>query len=631
MRIGSYILCSLITASSAAMASAEPTVELPSFADNRVLELDHFSSTLPLPVTDDPDAELVYDSMQTLSLVATSLLVRGDRGGADSSHATIAGAELADGLDRIQRMLQRLADGSIPRADRAAARHALRLFQREARQQLGTLAVPDPDRLDEQMHELLGPLVQAVRRLGGATPPSGWWSMIETPGPVMHPHVLNELMARASTADWLGDRDRARLSERLTAAGERDASNRRIKSLLQVVIAIDAVRGLPGGRGIADRLGNRFMEVLEFDPGGLPPEAALIEVARVIERMHAYRSSVMPRELSLASRRLYASLSRQYEKGERAMLQQILPMLESESPRSDPGIVASIQSQSKPLEMLALLARSPQWDEQIRRVHPPSAEGWSRRVAVLQRDLGDMQKREEAIDALEVMGAVIDGMHTMPLESKLGDADDLRSRLLAGTENDLAEAIVAARIAWVQEASAGRFDGRFASRMALQRRLLSAVQRTTVLLAVDDEIDSLNDWAGWYATPGVLGAWQERLVVRLRIAATALRESEPGIASAQLDRAEQDLEVLELLAMLRSRRPGTTPEGDAGMRLVGQLAQSPAEDAWMLEHRADLAVMARTILELGAARRTGFVDEADAMERDAANHARRLRGRLGPG
>jgi hypothetical protein len=630
MRIGSYIMCSMITASMGAMSFAEPAVELPSFADNRVLELDHFSSTLPLPVADDPDAELVYDSMQTLSLVATSLLVRGDRGGADSSHATITGAELADGLDHIQRMLQRLGDGSIPRADRAAARHALRLFQREARQRLGTLAVPDPDRLDELLHDLLGPLVQAVRRLGGTTPPSGWWPVTGTPGLAMNPLVLEELMTRASAADWLGDRDRARLSERLIAIGERDASSRRMKALLHVVVAIDAVRGLPGGRGIADRLGNRFMEVVEFDPGGLPPEAALTEVARVIERMHAYRSGEMPRELSLPSRRLYASLSRQYEEGERAMLQQILPMLESKSPRSDPALVASIHGQSEPLEMLALLARSPRWHEQVRRVHPPSAEGWSRQVAVLQRDLGDLQKREEAIDALEVMGTVIDGMHTMPLESKLGDPDGLRSRLLAGTEVDLAESIMATRVAWVQEASAGRPDGLFVSRMSLQRRLLSAVERTSVLMEVDDEIDVLNDWSGWYTPPGVLRAWQERLVVRLRIAATALRESEPSVVSAQLDRAEQDLEVLELLALLR-RRPASMPEGDAGMLLVGRLARSPGEDAWMLEHRVDLAIMSRTILELGAARRTGFVEEADAMERDAAYHARRLRGRLPPG
>jgi len=631
MRIDSFIKCSAVIASMSPMSMSQPDVQPSTFADTRVLELDRFSNALPLPSTDDQDSELVYDSMQTLSLVATSLLVRGDRGGAESSHATIAGAELADSLDDMQRMLQRLGDGSLPRADRTAARHALRLFQREARQRLATLAVPDPERLDEQLHDLLGPLVQAVRRLEGWTPPTGWWQVTEsTPRPA-HPRVVEEIEARASAVDWLGDRDRARLTERLAMADGSDESMRRMKALLELVVAIDAVRGLPGGRGLAERLGDRFMEVVEFDPGELPPAAALIEVARLIERMHAYRFREMPPELSRPGRRLYARLSRQYEEGERAMLQQIPLMLESESPRSDPGMVASIRAQSDPLEMLELLARSPGWQEQVRRVHPPSVEGWSRRVGVLQRDLGDLQKREDAIDALQVMGAVIDGMSSMPLESRLDQPDALRSRLLAGTEMELAEAIVAARIAWVQEASTGRLDGPIADRMVLQRRLLSAVKRASVLVELDDGLDALNDWSGWYTTPGILAALHSRMVTRLRIASTALRESEPGIASDQLDRGEQDLEVLELLSLLRSRRPDSTQAGDAGFRLVGRLARSPREGAWMIEHRQELAVLARTILELDAARRDGFVHEADAMETKAANRARRLRERLGPG
>jgi len=631
MRIDSFIKWSVVIASMAPMSVAQSDVQPSTFADSRVLELDRFSSTLALPSTDDQDQELVYDTMQTLSLVATSLLVRGDRGGAESSHATIAGAALADSLDDMQRMLQRLGDGSLPRADRTAARHALRRFQREARQRLATLAVPDPERLDAQLHDLLGPLVQAVRRIEGSTPPTGWWTGAgSTPRPA-HPPVAEELEARASVADWLGDRDRARLTERLAMADGGDVSKRRMKALLQLVVAIDAVRALPGGRVLAERLGDRFMEVVEFDPGELPPEAALIEVARLIERMHAFRSSEMPPELSRPGRRLYASLSRQYEEGERAMLKQLPLILESESPRSDPGMVALIQAQSDPLEMLQLLARSPGWQEQVRRVHPPSVEQWSRRVGVLQRDLGDPQKREDAIDDLEVLGAVIDGMSSMPLESRLDQPDAIRSRLLAGTEADLAEAIVAARVAWVQEALTGSLDGPVAERMVLQRRLLSAVQRASVLEELDNGLDALNDWSGWYTTPGILVALHARMVTRLRIASTALRESEPGIASDQLDRVEQDLEILELVSLLHGRRPDSTLEATAGMRLVGRLAQPPREGAWMLEHRHELAVLARTMLELDAARRDGFVHEADAMETKAANRARRLRERLGPG
>lgn len=613
MRNVPSILCLLIAMATCRVSGEEPQVESPTFADMRIAQLDVSDGSVPRSGGAGTDRELVDDCMQTLSLVATSLLVRGDRGGEASSHATLAGAALADGLPVVRARLSRLGDAAIPIDDRIAARNAMNLFNRDARRALPTLAVAVPNRLDEQLQGIFAPLAEAVGLLSGSAVPSGWWTSdatgVETVATGLPDVRLRELLSKV---DWLGDRDRARLRERLAMSFAEAPDS--IEALLEVAQAIESIRALADGRMQAKRLGDRFMEILEFEVGAPPSASAIIEVGRIMDRMAEYRGLEIPPGMPMPMRRRYADLTREYERAERIILRELDTLLAADSPRTDPSLVAFIKAQAEPLVVIELLNRSSQWFERVRSLDPSSVERFRRRIAVLHRALVEPTTRADAIRSLASIGEVIDDLDVRGSDDTDRGHGEYRSRLLAGTGSMLDADWSSAAGQWARDVADGRTDSTASSRLKRHRRLGAVVDRVLALSYDDGDIDVLNRWAGWYVVPEAMSAWRERLELRLRIAATAIKESEPEIADAQLDLAEQDLAVLELVHDLRSLVPDSIGGREGASGLIGRLAHPPADDAWMLEHRADLARLARSLLELHALRRNGFADEAAGLE-----------------
>ena len=623
MRHVPFILCLLIATTTPGVSDDDSQFESPTFADMRISRLDASDGSVPSSGSESTDRELVGDCMQTLSLVATSLLVRGDRGGEASSHATLAGAALADGLPVVRARLSRLGDATIPADDRTAARNMMNLFNRDARRALPTLAVAAPDRLDEQLQRIFAPLAEAVGLLSGSTVRSGWWTSdatgVETAATSLPDVRLRELL---SEVDWLGDRDRARIRERLATSFAADPD--RIEALSEVAEAIESIRALPEGRLLANRLGDRFMEILEFGVGAPPSSSAIVEVGRIVDRMGEYRSLEIPPGMPMPMRRRYADLTREYELAERIILRELDTLLAADSPRTDPSLVAFIKAQAEPLVVVELLARSSQWSDRVRNLDPASTERFGRRIAVLHRELIEPDTRADAIRSLGAIGAVIEDLDARSADAPKPEHTEYRSRLLAGTGTQLDAAWSSAVGDWVGDVADGRSDSPASDRLNRHRRLEAALDRVLALPYDDGDIDVLNRWTGWYVIPEEMSAWRERLELRLRIAATGITESEPEIVDSQLALAEQDLIVLELVHDLRSRVPDDIGELGGSTGLIGRLANPPGDDAWMLEHRSDLARLARSMLELHALRRNGFVDDAAGLERRIADRARGL-------
>lgn len=622
---GVVATCIGLLPSALATSPAEPpSIGSPSYADWRIEELDAWSNELPLPDISDADARLVHETMQTLTLIATSLLVQGERGGAASSPAMVAGATLADGLGAIHEVLLRMSAGRVPIADLEAARELLAAFEREARLRLGMLAVPNPELLDENLVAIFTPLQQAMRRLDSGPCPSGWWEQEQaTQGPLGFEDVSRELEELAAAADWLGERDRQSLSDRLEEASnslpppddleafELDR-RRRAGALLRVARAIDAVRGTRKGRTDAASLGKVFMVMLASSEGPLPPVESTVEIARIIERMDAYRRHEMG-DLPMSLRTLHVRLGELYRRSERNLLDHIDALLASDSPRSDPAIVSSIMEQAEHLEALQQVSLVPVWIEVGAAIDPPSREPLERQLKKMNRLLLDLDERPDARRAMRALDWQTRVFVELPLEDRLRQADPELDRLMAGLGPELVDGIASARVQWIQDWAAGDANGEGAMELWRHLRLLRSIEATEQLLGTTLPGDGLNDWSGWHVPSGVMDTWLRRLNTRQRVAATALVHEEASEADSQLDRMETDLSILRLVTFLLAEQP-TVPAASDAARIVGQLAHPPRESAWMLEHREELADTCRYVLEMVAARRDGRADEADAIE-----------------
>ena len=612
---------------SAAFATAEPPVDAPTFAELRVVELDRWSDELTLPGASE-GSELVYDATQVLTQIATGLLVRGDRGGASSSGATMAGAALADGLDVIRRQLELVDDPSIPEANRASARSSLRRFLGEARRRLATLAIPNPDRLDVQLAELLEPLVEAIRHLTGSTVPGGWWNEV---GPDEPDDPWSRLRARFDAVEWLNTAARNRVLERVDAVAGDPAQAEAVGALVLVVDAIDALHGQPEGRSRAVVLGRRFEDLVLFRERGLPAGPALIEVARVVDRMARDRTIRTPESLPRNVRRLHATIRRSYDRAERDMVEQLPALVASAAPRTDPSLVAAIRAHSSPLERMLLLGDSAGWSDAVRTIDPGAGPLLDRRLGVLRRALGVEASESDvsaAMDSIRTIGDALSLLRPLANEEALTDADPERDRLLAGTARALSDDLDRLRRALVREIVADPPARDAVSALRLRRRLLDRVDRFRAVTAHDDAWSGIEGWSGWYVDPELVERVEDRIATRLRIAATALQQDEPGVARRQLDRVDRDLSLGELLARLVAARPDRTPDGTSGAVLVGRLAVPPGPEAWMVEHRDSMARLARFLLESDAALADGRIEDAEWFEDRAAAIVRDLTTRL---
>jgi hypothetical protein len=220
----------------------------------------------------------------------------------------------------------------------------------------------------------------------------------------------------------------------------------------------------------------------------------------------------------------------------------------------------------------------------------------------------------------------------LPLEGQLRQGDPELDHLLSGQAQILADAIDSARIQWIRELAEGELDGDGAKMLQRQWRLLAGVKQA--LEMEQGSLSGLNDWAGWYVPAGVLESWQDRIATRLRIAATALIQSEPEMADAHLQRLAIDMSVVLLVQHLLASRPPDAME-QAGLpvpvRLIGQLVHEPEDDSWMIQQRAVLAEISHYVLERMAARHDGRIEEADEIEKWLSDRSHALHQQLGDG
>ncbi len=615
-----FLLCMPASLQDASLANG---MNEPGWAQVQVRRVDDYLYSLPFPDVDDEDAVLIHETMQSLGAVSTSLLLRGQRGGPGSASAFVAGSMLADGLPSIRESLEQLHSDSLPSFSREAARDELKRFDEEFRYRREGLVTPAPARLDATLQELFSPLRTAIRHLDQVPPPSGWWSSADVQRSGSNSKsALAKLIAAAT---WLTNRQQSGALEALEASTDR-ASN---DVVLRIGMAIDAISRDPDSRYFLNKLPEIFMRSIGAREQGRPARGALLELARGLERRVQFNQrSVedLPRDLRL----LDVRLGELYTRAERKMIEQIDLLLSSRSPRSDPELVAIIISQRDALDAIELLAAMPRQIEFFNTIAPPEAASIKQQVTKMVRQLDDVQRRDDAMRALRSLAWQVHTFRNLPLERNLVEGDPSLDALLANRSTTILDRIRDARIVWAGDWGRGESLGSGVLELARLNRLMEHVAVASAFQTGDEPGSRLEPWSAWSMPDDRIRQWHGDLRDRLRVAAMAIAEEDVEQADGQLHQLELELSVLRLAHLLVEIGPA--PPGGTGAGLViGQLAMPPEKDAWLLEHRQDLALLSSMAMEMQAARLAGREEEAEELHRALASRAHALWTRLSGG
>ncbi|MDG2292553.1 MAG: hypothetical protein P8L37_07825, partial [Phycisphaerales bacterium] len=453
------------------LASAAPVRG--DWAELQRANIEHYLGELPLPDPENSDALLVQDTMQMLGSLATALLVRGQRAGSSGGTALIAGSTIVDGMPAIRESLVLLLVPSGDQVARQSARDSLARFDRAARLQLSSLAMPDDGELEVKLESIFMPLRDAIGHLEMKSPPSGWW--MGSIAPESDTDAVVELDVIIESADWLAPSQRTLIRTQLDEARSILSPielQQRVRPLVRMTGAIAEVREQPGGRIFAKRRAAMFMEAIESSPGVLPSAASATELARAIERSLAYQRHEMG-DLPHALRTLHVRLSELYELAERKLFEQSQQILASTAPRADPSLVAAIVDQRDGLDALELLGHVSNQVDLVRSIHPGSADGVMRQQRKMARDLLSPQHREDAMRAMRAMSWQTNAFGVLPLESRIAEGDPMIRDLLADRTVELGARIGSLRRMWVEEWGRGDILGDGSIGLALIHGLLS--------------------------------------------------------------------------------------------------------------------------------------------------------------
>ncbi len=591
-------------------------LEGPGWAQVQSKRVDDYLYSLPFPGIDDQDAILVDETMQSLGALATSLVLRGQRGGEASASALVAGSMLADGLPAIRESLDKLHSDSLSLATREAAREELKRFDEEYRFRMSSLITPDPASLDATLQSLFSPLRTAIRHLDQVPPPTGWWS---SPGlQTSRSDSRAELAALIIAATWLTDRQQTRALEQLDLSVDREWND----VLLRVARAIDDISKDRDSRFFLKQLPPIFLKSIGAEEIARPGRGALLELARGLERRNEFNEhddEGLPRELLVINVRL----GELYKRAERKMIEQVDILLASRSPRSDPELVAIITNQHDALDALQLLSAMPRQIEFFTGIDPVAARSIQQQATKMVRQLDDVQRRDDAMRALRSLAWQVHTFSELPMEQHLLDGDQELDALLANRSATILERIRKARVAWARDWGRGNALGSGVLELARLNRLMEHVRVARELETEADPGARLEPWAAWSMPDDRITQWKRDMRDRLRVAATAIAEEDMEQADEQLHQLEMDLAVLRLAHLLIETGP-VPPGGTQAGLVLGQIAMPPEHDAWLLEHRDALASISRLAMESQAARIDDREEEAEELHHELARRAHAL-------
>jgi hypothetical protein len=292
-----------------------------------------------------------------------------------------------------------------------------------------------------------------------------------------------------------------------------------------------------------------------------------------------------------------------------------------------PAVVEPLGTLRVRAEAMVAVSRAKDALDVVDTYRPVPALGVRQRIMRQADAMKDASQRDRAVGEIARFVQQYERYARLPMENELRRGETgSEPRLVAGRSADLVRAIDAARTAWASAWAAGD-DARAAADLIepLHAALtLAARARTTDMSPGWTLAPSMNAWAGWQGDPEAMRV----LFIPLEQAVARMIDdaAQNDMASLRQATATRDREHGMAIAILRIASGLDAREASGFAPMLSQVLFSPSDDAYLAQHRANLATLNRCVNEWALA------DEAQriVLRQRAGEAVRRMRGELPP-
>lgn len=563
---------------------APPELEGPTYAAEMIAALEeeiaHFGR---LDRSADETQRIVIRASLNWRIIAAELLAQAEDAGRQGSISALFGFRLAHSRGEMDALLigmhreldRKVRQGDSDMTPEAAALAALNRFNDAAIDLARSIRTVEAGQLDRALAEIFAPLAEAVTPFAGAEPVNHW-----------PPRT-----AVRADATMTGEADQPR-----PAQPPVDASDE-IRRCLAAAELDDELRRALGEALLALEAAARGEGPPEPAKDAQAAREAIGNLLAACEGMIAYRrlgKVEPPRDLRAIVNRLEAG----YQTAEKALLAQIERLADDPDALTDPAFASLLADQARYLADLKRVRDLPARINLISRIDPSAAGPFENRMRKMSQWLLDPNRRANAARTMDEFPRQAAMFYPMPFEAELAAADSTAITATGGLNRELLDLILFTRRQWAQDWAMGEESEQAARRLLLLHRLTRTMVESAELLGGGGEAEILNRWAAWEIPKGLLKRSALDLPNRLKLATAAATQGDDASLAAELDQIDREAAMTRLvgrLAIVFADALQPLPDGVAGV--LGQVLFPPTEEAWMIEHRRDLAELCRYTTE----------------------------------
>ncbi|MBG81362.1 MAG: hypothetical protein CMJ39_11735 [Phycisphaerae bacterium] len=648
------ILIMTIAIEDLVMAGVRPEFDGPAYASQVSNQIRARRRSLRTAMRDQSissDQKVINGAMDQYLLLAETLLNRGDRiKGMLGSRMVTQGVAMLDGFASIELLLRPYGEGRLEPRKAEQVRSNLLRFTQAVRAGLSRIPLRGSVDLDAIMAELLGPLRSACELVSKQEAPAGWWrtddriqssegdsladaeldeieidqdlrSEIEQLGPGPLRTRATELVIKVRSTKWINGPARRSIESALVSAmksvraGLRDSNlvQNRIQAMDVLIDSIVMFADSPGGRGVVTRRSGAVADLVEAWPDQLPPEATSLAIAGGIEILAEARHQEDD-GLERSRARLHGMFARQRMEAERNLFDSLDEVSASDSPWTDPALVAILADPQNLLEAMQRLRKLDQWADEAARFNPDFKGKFDERMENMVSLMLEMRSREDAATALREFERQRD---------LFLDLEDLA----IGAEISIGRRpIRSAQAQWIRDWAQGRSAGDGAFSLYRYRLFLD---RVGVLSKLDrDGLEHLDSWSAWEIPVDLLQGWRHAYRELLQEAAEALNAGNAEELDRALQAMDQAHSVLRLAVAILEEAPEPS-DATAGLVAIGEVCGVPDAGSFLSNQRDQFARLGHALLELESLLLQDRMEEADVLSAWCSQEATRLLRRMG--
>ncbi len=635
--------------------------ETPAFPETPVSVLDEIAERTDL----DSDAGIVRSAIAALRRVIAELASRGGGSEAGDAVAALAAIRLSATVDGLAARLARLSTpgaftGSPPlRLNEEARRRGLDRLTTFTRSGLDELRRRPTDTIatfDDSLTLILAPIVDAIEILERRPLVNRWPSVAEiiTAGIVPLPRSFPPLPDRAGLEDLdrslrestdtpsrmlhrrfreaaarctMLDPDGPATSFVLTllddlASHDTEANRRRAIEVLDTAsrIAVDLDRiASSSARSDADPDALVALLTTTCAIGNDDRVVMLLDRQATVTSLIAAGSTLGLDSIDRDLRSAAQAVQRRHRRLVRATVTTLIRIGSDPTALGDPAAVAALQSLEQSIADLDRIRTAGELSARMTAIRPGAAAEFSKRIRGWCGMLGKDSTQAEGAAAIDGIARDLDRFMPFPSEAWLIAGGPAVVERTGGLGQAMLDRATETRRRWADEISNGDLDGPARTELAMIARLGAVLTAMDAILgaveaAIARGLATCNLWGGWYVAP-------DRLAWTARTLAPSIRVAVAAAAAGELPRLARDLERLEAAAppalvvdwIAQEVGPILTSLEASSIGLLAATALPPADVAWNIEHREQLARICRAFAEIDAARARGDSDLADRL------------------